>query len=127
MNNYFNYVPGSTVRSTITIKEERAPTDDSIRLLQEMEAKAAKSIIDKIIVEDNIVNGAIYIMEDHLANAKVIYIKFKLNGEEYSIKEIVPRHELIDKSKAVYKLLQKASNAILQKFVLKSNLKDMEE
>lgn len=127
MDNYFSYIPGSTISSSITIKEERAPTDDSIRLLQEMEAKAAKSIIDKIIVEDNIVNGAIYIMEDHLANAKVIYIKFKLNGEEYNIKEIVPRHELIDKSKAVYKLLQKASNAILQEFVLKSNLKDMEE
>lgn len=124
-NNYFNYAPGSTISSSITIKEERAPTDDSIRLLQEMEDKVTKSIIDKIVIEDNVINGVVCMMDDYSANAKVIHIKFKLNSKDYHIKEVVHRNELLDKSKAIYKLLQKASNAILQELVLKSNLEEI--
>ena len=48
-----------------TIHEHRAPTDESIRLLKEMEDKVKDNFVTSIIVEENIVNGAITIESDY--------------------------------------------------------------
>ena len=67
-----------------TVNINRAPTDESIRLLKEFEEKAVENIIDKIHVNDNNINGLVLIKQIQLNpfNHK-FYWKFTLNGKEY--------------------------------------------
>ena len=67
-----------------TVNINRAPTDESVRLLKEFEEKAVENIIDKIHVNDNSINGVVLVKQIQLNpfNHK-FYWKFTLNGKEY--------------------------------------------
>ena len=67
-----------------TVNINRAPTDESVKLLKEFEEKAVENIIDKIHVNDNSINGLILVKQVQLNpfNHK-FYWKFTLNGKEY--------------------------------------------
>ena len=67
-----------------TVNINRAPTDQSVKLLKEFEEKAVENIIDKIHVNDNNINGLVLVKQIQLNpfNHK-FYWKFTLNGKEY--------------------------------------------
>jgi hypothetical protein len=70
---------------TLEINEKRAPTDDSIRLLKEMEEKT----LDKLII-DYVPNNVLeYIMLVKLAKVdnidEKILVRFKINNKEYKL------------------------------------------
>ena len=67
-----------------TVNINRAPTDESVKLLKEFEEKAVENIIDKIHVNDNSINGVVLVKQIQLNpfNHK-FYWKFTLNGKEY--------------------------------------------
>ena len=67
-----------------TVNINRAPTDESVKLLKEFEEKAVENIIDKIHVNDNNINGLVLVKQIQLNpfNHK-FYWKFTLNGKEY--------------------------------------------
>ena len=50
----------------VTVTENRAPTDDSVKLLREMEEKTRASILEQIVVEDNIMKmkAVVYVRPD---------------------------------------------------------------
>jgi len=96
MANYF-------IRETIntpyekTVIEHKAPTDDSVRLYEEIKNKAYKSILGTIEVHDNLLNvtGIVY---RELASYKIkcMYV-VTLNGKEIKgeviLKEFYSRNE----------------------------------
>lgn len=75
--------PQNNVHTTKTVHEHRAPTDQSIRLLREMEEKARDSILDVIYVKNNLIEYTMAIGENHPWLDPVLCIKFKINGNEY--------------------------------------------
>lgn len=70
----------------VTINENRAPTDESVRLLNEMQQKAQENIVQTIKVEGNEVNGLIMLLRSGRTLLGYEYIlKFTLNGHEQII------------------------------------------
>lgn len=77
-----------------TVIEKRAPTDDSIRLYEEIKTKAYKSIIDSMEVNDNLVNFKAIIFEDYLMdNLKCVYA-IKLNGKVIDGETIIAKSDI---------------------------------
>jgi len=79
---------------TIEVNEHRAPTDESIRLMEQMHDKAIKNIIAKVKVDDNLVNGEFFMIEQPWnMNEVKLWFKFKINGHEFNIEREVSRSE----------------------------------
>lgn len=74
-----------TVRPVVqTIHEHKAPTDESVRILNEMEEKARENIIRKFVIDDNILNGCIVeFKDDRYAHDRIVQFRFTLNGREH--------------------------------------------
>jgi PAB1-binding protein PBP1 len=71
-----------------TVHEYRAPTDESVKLLNEFKEKATENILSSFKLKDNImeVNG-FFIRRDAVSWTIDIYCRFKLNGKEFNLKE----------------------------------------
>lgn len=80
-----------------TIHEHRAPTDESVRLLNEMQDKAMDNIMQKIILNDNMFKGVVYVVNSPMADGFQIYIRFTLNGVSREIKDIISRMDMYEK------------------------------
>lgn len=68
-------------------EEHRAPTDDSVRLLQEMQDKARDSIVLAMRTESNGFKCLTHVFTDHSRNVMVMRLRFWLNEIEHD-KEI---------------------------------------
>lgn len=67
-----------------TVIEKRAPTDDSIRIYEEVKEKAFKSIIDTIEINDNSFNVKGIVYDDDHSMARICKFVFTINGHEIS-------------------------------------------
>lgn len=77
---------------TVRIEEHKAPTDESIRLMEEMHQKALQNIVSHVKVEDNLVNGEIFLIhQPWLGNEFKIICKFKINGTEFTVEKELDR------------------------------------
>lgn len=70
------------IRAEITVTEKRAPTDDSVRLLREMEAKAKEEVIKAVAINDNLFNGVIHTMFDALSYRTTVRLVYSMNGKK---------------------------------------------
>lgn len=85
------YVPYT---KEVNITEKKAPTDESIRLLNEMEEKAKKNIIATIKIEENFLKAiAIYHRDDYVSDRMIYNIKFELNGKTHMIEDYIDNFE----------------------------------
>ena len=71
---------------TKTVHEHRAPTDESIRLLNEMEAKAMANVISKLTPPGNVVSGII-VEHAHMGLERCFTVAFELNGHKFNISQ----------------------------------------
>ena len=72
------------------VHEHRAPTDDSVRLLLEMQTAAEKARIGAFDLPNNVFGGRIEVMRDHATGALRAAVIFDLNGQRFVVKtEIV--------------------------------------
>lgn len=96
----------------ITVNEIKAPTDDSVRLMEEMHEKAIKNIIAKVRIEDNLVSGVAYCVLNPIYIDDVEFIfKFSINGQEFNInKKISSRSLDIHDSYDVNKISEKLNS-----------------
>lgn len=79
------YVP---YEKTVAITEHKAPTDESVRLLNEFQEKALKNLIKKVEIKDNIIDGVLFVFRYDLdPNMRRLIFRFKLNGQEYEIED----------------------------------------
>jgi len=81
-----NYTHSHKHYNETNITEKRAPTDDSIRLLNEMQDKAESNLKSRINVKNNIFELEVFELCDMVTECrgKMAYYKFKLNGKDFS-------------------------------------------
>ena len=104
------YVP---YEKTVTITENRAPTDESVNILNQMQEKTLQNIIKSVNVKDNTMNAAVLYIVRGMAFDVVDFIaKFTFNGKEYELKGQISRSDMMDTN--AYGS-QKVSNAIAMK------------
>lgn len=72
--------PTRTEYVTREIHEHRAPTDQSVALLKEMEAAAKDKIVDAVHVGDSYFECVVHIEKDLIADCTRMRAVFKLNG-----------------------------------------------
>ncbi|MGE5681836.1 MAG: hypothetical protein ACM34K_13235 [Bacillota bacterium] len=95
---------------TVTIN--RAPTDESIKLLNEMSEKVINNIIGTYKLENcPIDNIAILVLAPIDMNHRLV-IKFKINGKEHIVKVVIEPQYLMDKSTMINKICEEIKNAM---------------
>lgn len=65
-----------------TINEHRAPTDESVRLLREMERKAQEQVIQAVRVENTPIDSVIHSIREHGTGDTLWRCIFKVNGKQ---------------------------------------------
>ena len=80
----YNY---TTLNANVRVTEQKAPTDESIKLLNEFQEKARENIIDSIHIKNNVFEAvALFFQNEFPQRGFKMMIKFKLNGTEYKEK-----------------------------------------
>lgn len=73
------------INKTVNINEHRAPTDDSVRLLREMEQKANDNVLKSTKVDNNSFNAVLHQMRDHLSDFDKYAVIFSINGKKMQV------------------------------------------
>lgn len=69
-----------------TVKVIKAPTDASIRLLNEFKEKALKDSL-KVFYTDNFINTVVSVSKNNLTDGFTVYVYFKINNVDYTKKK----------------------------------------
>ena len=93
-----------------TIHEHKAPTDESIKILQEMKEKTISSIISQSCW-NNILEWFVFHVEDDVCTSnKIIYGWFKINWELYEFSE--KTSSILSNEDMIKKLMEEISVSI---------------
>jgi len=76
----------SSVTVEKTVHEKRAPTDESVRLLREMEKAVEEKVISAIRINDSLFDAVLHQQFDLLNYQKMFMCVIKLNGEKFSVR-----------------------------------------
>lgn len=68
--------------TSVHVTEKRAPTDESVRLLAEMEAAALARVKAAIRVTDTRFECVVHVVEDCMNDRKLLAAMFSLNGHK---------------------------------------------
>jgi len=104
-----------------TVIEKRAPTDDSIRLYEEIKEKAYNSILDTIEINDNILNLKAIIYSDCTSFNSICKYHLTLNSEVFTDKIVISEFELKmerDKGKILRKIVEDAAKELTKKILM---------
>lgn len=80
-----------SIHQTTTVTEKRAPTDESVRLLKEMEQAAQDKLLSITRLKDNSLDATWHIFEDPARDNMEAICRFSLNGQEHRIKIPIER------------------------------------
>ncbi len=89
---------------TREVHEHRAPTDESVRLLGEMQEKAEAKLIKSVAVESNNFNCVVQIWREITSDRLKSRAIFDLNGRKMTAEEDVSGIDRDDTEKLVIKL-----------------------
>lgn len=92
------YIPTSV---SVDVQEKRAPTDESVRLLREMEQATLDSIIKRIVVPDGPVTLGLVVHHDHINLGLCLALKCVINGQPEVVKWRMDVPNLQDHAHAV--------------------------
>lgn len=89
----------STVNVDVT--EKRAPTDESVKLLREMEQKAQEQVLKAISINNTEVEGVLHMMRNQLSCTYMFRFLYQINGKkmttDYEVNEFeLPKYKWID-------------------------------
>jgi tRNA(His) 5'-end guanylyltransferase len=101
-----------TSPSKINVTENKAPTDDSIRLMKEMEEKIIENIMDKIIVNDNSINIKAVIERDAMAWNNIVRIAYTINGDKRTIQTTLENNKFQTLDEAISEFSERFIKAI---------------
>lgn len=116
----------------VNIEEHRAPTDESVRLLNELTDKARKNILAVIHVKENFIEAVVIYHYHEFITGRVVYgMKFKINGYEHSVQGYFDKFQWGEEgSKLYYGLGDKRALIVLVKAytekIMESLLPDIE-
>lgn len=106
--------------SRVDVHEHRAPTDDSVRLLREMEAKARDSVLATLVSRDNTFEGTVFVTPDPASCEMVVRCLFTLNGARHETAPVRVRDRLgpLDAGEWVRKLRDAIAAEVANKLVV---------
>lgn len=109
------YVQGgpSRVSVTKTVTENRAPTDQSVQLLRELEEKAHDEVVQAYVSRSNVVEGAVVeVRNDPYSPDTELHIGFRLNGKWNRVVLQKPDHFRFDPASCFRLLAERLAVAI---------------
>ena len=91
------------IRAETNVTERRAPTDESVRLLKEMEFEAKQKIVESITVNNTTFECSIQMNIDMLNDKSVYWIVYRLNGKQGKLEVGIPNYKnLTDIEKIIH-------------------------
>ena len=85
----------------VNVTENRAPTDESVKLLREMEQKAQEQVLKAISINNTEVEGVLHMMRNPLSCTYMFRFLYQINGKkmttDYEVNEFeLPKYKWID-------------------------------
>lgn len=117
--------PTRRVTENVYVTEKRAATDESVRLLKEMEQAARDSVIKSVQLENNVISAVVHTAYDHLSCKHLYAVLMKINGKNHRIDVDVNEWDATDSEKlifAVAEAIAKQLTAIILPDVAKTHL-----
>ena len=106
-------VPTKTEYVTRTVHEHRAPTDESVRLLREMESKAQEQVDRSVRLETNNLKAVLHFMREPLQLDYIYCIQIDLNGERHKVE--IRADSFRSKEERMDMIIEELSKAIASK------------
>lgn len=115
---------------SVDIHEHKAPTDESVKLLNEMHEKVMKNIMATYRVADNTLNAAVIYLFQGTGFDRLDYrVIFTFNGKEYLLDGEIPRTDFIPAhmygSQRVYEAIARNLVVLIAEKVLHDNTKTL--
>jgi hypothetical protein len=76
--------------TSVSVTEKRAPTDESVRLLREMEQAVENRMLAAVRVNDTAFQCVVRIHDDHMMGDKVLMAIFSVNGNKMTATHTMP-------------------------------------
>lgn len=117
-NNYSReYIPYAK-EVNVTVNENKAATDESIRLYNELQAKAQKSVIDRRTIPNNIIKGEYYCINDFSNHWDwIIVFVFRVNDVVYEVEKKYSKRDYKDLNN-LYQLVEQQGTEIILEYIL---------
>lgn len=90
---FFRNVDRYPQHTTVNVTEKRAPTDESVRLLKEMEEAARNKVLETIVVADTSFECKIHKMVDPINDHDVYTVVFSLGGQKRRTEARIDRYK----------------------------------
>lgn len=108
-----------------TIEINRAPTDESVTLLNEFTDKAKDNILDSFRVKSTLVDSVIFVERISPSISRYLNFKFDINGEEFIIRNVELPYNLKNKydirKHAVKELFKQISEKVAIEILKETN------
>jgi len=105
------------VDRNITVKEYKAPTNESISLLNEMTEKALNNIVKTFSTSNNTLQAKVAVYQDHRLQVNEFLCKFTLNGKNHMLRIEINVYETPDMNSMVEKLYAKVCEKLAQELM----------
>jgi hypothetical protein len=107
-----------TVHQYTHISEQRAPTDESVKLLKEFQEKAEAKVVASVAVESNTFNCVVHTWVEPMSDRTIARAIFDMNGHKMNVQEDISRMENSDKEKLILKLRDSVAVKIATEMLL---------
>jgi hypothetical protein len=74
------------VHESVTVHEHRAPTDESVRLLREMEEAARDKVVQAIRLENSPIDCVVHVQDNHMTGDRDLCAFVRVNGKRIEIR-----------------------------------------
>lgn len=105
------------VDRNITVKEYKAPTDESVKILNEMTEKALNNIVKTFSTSNNTLQAKVAVYQDHRMQVNEFMCKFTLNGKDHMLRVEINAYETPDMDSMVEKLYTKVCEKLAQELM----------
>ena len=96
----------------VNIQERRAATDESVRILREMEKEVQQKITDSIRVQNCEIDLVVHTYPDYLNHQFLMALIYCINGKKTQVDLTFNMLELQDKEKVLDTIIQRLSESI---------------
>jgi hypothetical protein len=112
----------SRTDSLVTITEKKAPTDDSMRLLNEFKEKALSEILNAFEIKNNFLSGEIFFLASIDCNTNYI-IRIKINNEVFEERGTIDRYDsLLKNDHELFELFFNGVSRIISKIIIEKSV-----
>ncbi|MBP7509379.1 MAG: hypothetical protein KA807_16325 [Prolixibacteraceae bacterium] len=88
------YIPYT---KNVEVNEHRAPTDESIKLFDEIQQRTINRVVNSFEIKDNTINAVVVYFVHSIQIDKLEFVcKFYFNGKGHQFNGEILRHELIN-------------------------------